>query len=64
MVFLGSVRAIICGDPQGFTSADNVFKTHALGHVHECIQTFPEGFSKLVEDRGIKLSGGQRQRGA
>lgn len=33
-----------------------------LANADEFIRAFPEGYSTLVGDRGIKLSGGQRQR--
>ncbi|WP_324717082.1 ABC transporter ATP-binding protein [Carboxydochorda subterranea] len=51
----------LAGDP-----ADDpvVVRAAQLGHLHEDVETFPEGYRSLVGERGIALSGGQKQRTA
>lgn len=39
-----------------------VIEAGQKAHIHEFIQTLPEGYQSFVGERGIKLSGGQRQR--
>jgi ABC-type multidrug transport system fused ATPase/permease subunit len=43
-------------------SLDEIKAAARLAHCEEFILKFPEGYSTIVGERGIKLSGGQRQR--
>jgi ABC-type multidrug transport system fused ATPase/permease subunit len=43
-------------------SLDEIKTAARLAHCEEFILKFPEGYSTIVGERGIKLSGGQRQR--
>jgi ATP-binding cassette subfamily B protein len=41
---------------------EEVFAAARAAAVHDVIQSFPEGYSTLVGERGVTLSGGQKQR--
>jgi len=41
---------------------EEVIEAAKLAHCHEFISGFPEAYSTLVGERGVKLSGGERQR--
>ncbi|MBI1975125.1 MAG: ABC transporter ATP-binding protein [Parcubacteria group bacterium] len=41
---------------------DEVVEVAKRAHAHEFISSFPQGYSTLVGERGMKLSGGERQR--
>jgi ATP-binding cassette subfamily B protein len=41
---------------------EEVIHAAKLAHCHEFISSFPDGYSTLVGERGVKLSGGERQR--
>jgi len=41
---------------------DEIEAVARAAHAHEFIAAFPEGYSTIVGERGVKLSGGQRQR--
>jgi ATP-binding cassette subfamily B protein len=43
-------------------SDEEVEKAAQAAAIHDVIQTFPEGYSTLVGERGVTLSGGQKQR--
>jgi len=43
-------------------SLDDIKEACRIAHCDEFISQFPEGYSTIVGERGIKLSGGQRQR--
>jgi ATP-binding cassette subfamily B protein len=61
LLFGGSIAEnIVYGRPGADMEA--VRQAALLANADEFISAFPEGYSTLVGDRGIKLSGGQRQR--
>ena len=41
---------------------DEVHAAAKLADIHETIMNFPDGYSSIVGERGLKLSGGERQR--
>ncbi|HAU65970.1 TPA: hypothetical protein DCW61_01340 [Candidatus Uhrbacteria bacterium] len=41
---------------------EEIIEAARKAHAHEFIQTFSEGYSTYVGERGVKLSGGERQR--
>ncbi|MDH5778379.1 MAG: ABC transporter ATP-binding protein/permease, partial [Gammaproteobacteria bacterium] len=41
---------------------DEVIKAAELAHIHEFIQSLPDGYDTVVGERGLKLSGGEKQR--
>ena len=41
---------------------EEIYKVAKIAHIHEFIQSLPEGYDTIVGERGITLSGGQRQR--
>ena len=41
---------------------DEIEHAANLAHVHEFIQSLPDGYETLVGERGLKLSGGEKQR--
>lgn len=43
-------------------SREEVIKAAQLAHIHEFIETLPEGYDTVVGERGLKLSGGEKQR--
>lgn len=43
-------------------SIDDVKGAARLAHIHDFIETLPDGYKATVGDRGVFLSGGQRQR--
>ncbi len=61
MLFGGSIAENIAYGKPGAT-LDEIQRAAQQANAHDFIQGFPEGYSTLVGDRGIKLSGGQRQR--
>jgi ABC-type multidrug transport system fused ATPase/permease subunit len=59
-VFDASIAANIA---YGIDASLHEIKSAAkLAHIHEFIESLPEGYYTRVGERGIKLSGGQRQR--
>ncbi|HIE54874.1 MAG TPA: ATP-binding cassette domain-containing protein, partial [Chromatiaceae bacterium] len=43
-------------------SREEVEKVARLAHIHEFIESLPDGWDTLVGERGLKLSGGEKQR--
>ncbi|MCL4457689.1 MAG: ABC transporter ATP-binding protein/permease [Nitrospirae bacterium] len=43
-------------------SMKNIINAATIAHVHDFVQSFPEGYNTIVGERGMKLSGGQQQR--
>ena len=41
---------------------DEVIKAARLAHIHDFIESLPNGYETLVGERGLKLSGGEKQR--
>lgn len=41
---------------------DEVIKAARTAHIHEFIQSLPNGYDTMVGERGLKLSGGEKQR--
>jgi len=43
-------------------SRDEVMRAAKMAHIHEFIETLPQGYETVVGERGLKLSGGEKQR--
>jgi len=43
-------------------SRDEVIEAARAAHIHEFIESLPDGYDTLVGERGLKLSGGEKQR--
>ncbi len=41
---------------------DDVIKAAISSHIHEFIESLPDGYNSIVGERGLKLSGGEKQR--
>jgi len=41
---------------------NEIFKAAKLAHIHEFIESMPDGYETMVGERGLKLSGGEKQR--
>jgi len=50
------------GYAQEDASSEEIMKAAKMAHIHEYIESLPDGYDTMVGERGIKLSGGQRQR--
>jgi ATP-binding cassette subfamily B protein len=61
LLFGGTVAENIAYGKPG-ASEEEIEQAARQANAHEFIHAFPERYSTLVGDRGIKLSGGQRQR--
>jgi ABC-type multidrug transport system fused ATPase/permease subunit len=61
ILFGGSIRENIAyGKPNA--TDEEIEQAAIKAHAHEFVMRFPEGYSTIVGERGVKLSGGQRQR--
>jgi subfamily B ATP-binding cassette protein MsbA len=60
-LFGGTIRENIAYGKLGATEAE-IESAARAAHAHEFVQEFPDGYSTIVGERGVKLSGGQRQR--
>jgi ABC-type multidrug transport system fused ATPase/permease subunit len=60
-LFDGTIRDNIAFSRPDATD-DEVFEAARIARVDEFVDRFPEGYSTIIGERGIKLSGGQRQR--
>lgn len=51
---------IAYGNPEA--SQDEVIQAAKSAHIHEFVESLPDGYDTLVGERGLKLSGGEKQR--
>jgi ATP-binding cassette, subfamily B, heavy metal transporter len=51
---------IAYGDPAA--SREQVIEAARSAHIHDFIETLPDGYEAMVGERGLKLSGGEKQR--
>ena len=51
---------ILYGNPAA--SRDEVIAAAKAAHLHEFVETLPDGYESRVGERGLKLSGGEKQR--
>lgn len=60
-LFNNDIRTnILYGDPK---ASDEAVEAAALAaQIHDRIQSFPDGYSTVVGERGVRLSGGEKQR--
>ena len=61
LLFGGTIAENIAYGKPGATQAE-IESAARRANAHEFITGFPEGYSTLVGERGVKVSGGQRQR--
>jgi len=61
MLFGGTIRENIAYGKLG-ASEEEILQAAKRANAYDFITGFPEGFSTVVGERGVKLSGGQRQR--
>ena len=53
---------IAFGVPAGEVDPERVERAARIAHLHDFIETLPDGYETVVGERGVRLSGGQRQR--
>ena len=51
---------IAYGDPEA--TREGVIAAARAAHIHDFIETLPDGYDAMVGERGLKLSGGEKQR--
>jgi ATP-binding cassette subfamily B protein len=51
---------IAYGDPEA--TRDQVMDAARSAHIHDLIESLPDGYETMVGERGLKLSGGEKQR--
>jgi ABC-type transport system involved in Fe-S cluster assembly fused permease/ATPase subunit len=51
---------IAYGNPEA--SQDEAIQAAKSAHIHEFVESLPDGYDTLVGERGLKLSGGEKQR--
>jgi len=51
---------ILYGNPSA--TRDEVIAAAKAAHLHEFVETLPDGYDAKVGERGLKLSGGEKQR--
>ncbi len=51
---------IAYGNPNA--SRDEVIRAAQSAHIHQFIESLPQGYDSMVGERGLKLSGGEKQR--
>jgi len=61
ILFGGDIQSNIAYGKPG-ASKEEIVAAAEKANAREFIESFPEGFSTLVGERGVQLSGGQRQR--
>ncbi len=61
VLFNDTIRYNIGYGRPGATDAD-IEAAARLAHIHDLIQTMPDGYETMVGERGLKLSGGEKQR--
>jgi ATP-binding cassette subfamily B protein len=60
-LFAGTLRDNIAfGNPDA--PMENVVSAAKFAHIHDFIESLPEGYDSIVGERGVTLSGGQKQR--
>jgi len=60
-IFQGCIYENISYGSNDYTE-EQVVAAAKAAHLHEFVETLPDGYQTVVGERGIKLSGGQRQR--
>lgn len=60
-LFHGSIRENVAYGRDD-ASFDSIVNASRMAHLHEFVESLPDGYDTLIGERGIKLSGGQRQR--
>lgn len=53
---------IAFGVPPDEVDREQIEQAARIAHLHDFIQTLPDGYDTVVGERGVRLSGGQRQR--